>query len=196
MGFPLLDLRRYVPPFAPWPSPLSFIPLPNGNSFDSMLMTRLLLPDLTPNVGLWWYFFIEMFDSFRSFFLVVFQLHLLVYVAPLCIRLKRKPLAVLTTLLGIISIFKSYPSVADLSVYLGMLSLHTEIFSRILPIPMEPPFFLILFHLISSSTSSLISPCFRQFQTLLPFRQYLYPREFSNISDFQECAMLSSPSPC
>src|SRR5437762_8349867 len=88
----------------------------------------LLLPDLTPNVGLWWYFFIEMFDSFRSFFLCVFQLHLLIYVAPLCIRLHRNPLAICTTLLGVISIFKSYPSVADLALYLGMLSLHVEIF--------------------------------------------------------------------
>src|SRR5436853_7765493 len=30
---------------------------------------HLLLPDLTPNVGLWWSFFIEMFVSFREFFL-------------------------------------------------------------------------------------------------------------------------------
>lgn len=48
----------------------------------------LVLPDLTPNVGLWWYFFIEMFDSFRNFFLCVFQLHLAVYVGGLCIRLR------------------------------------------------------------------------------------------------------------
>jgi GPI-anchor transamidase subunit U len=94
------------------------------------LIQRLLLPDLTPNVGLWWYFFIEMFDSFRSFFLVVFQLHLVIYVAPLCIRLPRKPLAIITTLIGIISIFKSYPSVSDLALYLALLSLHTNIFSR------------------------------------------------------------------
>lgn len=33
---------------------------------------RLLLPDLTPNPGLWWYFFTEMFDHFRAFFLMVF----------------------------------------------------------------------------------------------------------------------------
>ena len=32
-----------------------------------------------------WYFFIEMFDHFRAFFLVVFALHPAVYVAPLCI---------------------------------------------------------------------------------------------------------------
>lgn len=34
---------------------------------------RLTLPDLTPNPGLWWYFFTEMFDHFRPFFLVVFS---------------------------------------------------------------------------------------------------------------------------
>ena len=34
---------------------------------------RLTLPDLTPNTGLWWYFFTEMFDHFRPFFLVVFS---------------------------------------------------------------------------------------------------------------------------
>jgi phosphatidylinositol glycan class U len=74
-----------------------------------------------------------MFDSFRSFFLCVFQLHLLIYVAPLCIRLQRNPLAICTTLLGVISIFKSYPSVADLALYLGMLSLHVDIFGSKIP---------------------------------------------------------------
>lgn len=33
----------------------------------------LTLPDLTPNTGLWWYFFTEMFDHFRPFFLMVFN---------------------------------------------------------------------------------------------------------------------------
>lgn len=33
----------------------------------------LTLPDLTPNPGLWWYFFTEMFDHFRLFFLMVFS---------------------------------------------------------------------------------------------------------------------------
>lgn len=48
----------------------------------------LFMTDLTPNIGLWWYFFTEMFEDFRSFFLVVFQLHLLIYVVPLCIQLR------------------------------------------------------------------------------------------------------------
>ena len=62
-----------------------------SNSWEFLFSTygvHLLLPDLTPNVGLWWYFFIEMFDSFREFFLCVFQLHLLIYVGGLCIRIR------------------------------------------------------------------------------------------------------------
>ncbi len=54
--------------------------------------TQLTLTDLTPNVGLWWYFFVEMFDSFRSFFLGVFWLHLSSYVGGLSIRIRSQPL--------------------------------------------------------------------------------------------------------
>ncbi len=31
------------------------------------------MSDLAPNIGMWWYFFTEMFDHFRNFFLGVFQ---------------------------------------------------------------------------------------------------------------------------
>ncbi|TAQ90802.1 hypothetical protein B7494_g848 [Chlorociboria aeruginascens] len=89
---------------------------------------QLLLPDLTPNVGLWWYFFIEMFDSFRSFFLGVFWLHLSSYVGGLTIRVRRQPLFVLTIILGIFAIFKPYPSISDTSLFLAMLSLYKHIF--------------------------------------------------------------------
>jgi phosphatidylinositol glycan class U len=89
---------------------------------------QLLLPDLTPNVGLWWYFFIEMFDSFRNFFLGVFWLHLSSYVGGLTIRIRRQPLFVLTILLGIFSIFKPYPSISDVSLFLAMLPLYRHVF--------------------------------------------------------------------
>jgi GPI-anchor transamidase subunit U len=89
---------------------------------------QLLLPDLTPNVGLWWYFFIEMFDSFRNFFLGVFWIHLSSYVPGLMIRIRRQPLFVLTLLLGIFAVFKPYPSISDTSLYLAMLPLYRHIF--------------------------------------------------------------------
>ncbi|KAF2815509.1 CDC91 cell division cycle 91-like protein [Mytilinidion resinicola] len=89
---------------------------------------RLLLPDLTPNVGLWWYFFTEMFDSFREFFLGVFWLHILSYVGGLTFRLRQQPLFVVTSLLGIFAIFQPYPSIADSSLYLALVPLYRHIF--------------------------------------------------------------------
>ncbi|KAH0437960.1 GPI transamidase subunit PIG-U [Colletotrichum camelliae] len=102
-----------------------------GASWEFLSSTygaQLTLNDLTPNVGLWWYFFIEMFDSFRSFFLAVFWLHLSSYVLPLTIRIRSQPLVVLTLLLGVFAIFKPYPSIADTSLFLAMLPLFRHIF--------------------------------------------------------------------
>ncbi|KAI8099917.1 GPI transamidase subunit PIG-U [Halteromyces radiatus] len=88
----------------------------------------LFLPDLTPNVGMFWYFFIEIFDQFRSFFLMVFQFHTFIFVAPLCIRFRNRPVFVLTILCGIVAVFKSYPSVGDATLYLSLVPLHDELF--------------------------------------------------------------------
>jgi GPI-anchor transamidase subunit U len=105
--------------------------LVTGQSWEFLASTygvQLLLPDLTPNVGLWWYFFIEMFDSFREFFLGVFWLHLASYVGPLTFRLKKQPLFVVTCLLGIFAIFKPYPSIADTTLFLSLLPLYRHVF--------------------------------------------------------------------
>jgi GPI-anchor transamidase subunit U len=88
---------------------------------------QLLVPDLTPNIGLWWYFFIEIFDSFREFFLGVFWLHLAGYVGGLSIRLRTQPLFVVTTLLGLFAIFKPYPSISDVSLYFAFLPLYKHV---------------------------------------------------------------------
>jgi GPI-anchor transamidase subunit U len=91
---------------------------------------RLLLPDLTPNAGLWWYFFIEMFDSFREFFLGVFWLHMASYVGGLGFRLKKQPLFVAVALIGIFAIFQPYPSIADTALYLALVPLYRHVFPR------------------------------------------------------------------
>lgn len=92
--------------------------------------TPLLLPDLTPNVGLWWYFFIEMFDSFREFFLGVFWLHMASYVAGLCIKLRKQPLFAAVAMLGVIAVFQPYPSIADSALFLGTVPLYRHVFPR------------------------------------------------------------------
>ncbi|KAJ5812078.1 hypothetical protein N7474_008379 [Penicillium riverlandense] len=102
-----------------------------GNFWEFMSATygfHLLVPDLTPNSGLWWYFFIEMFDSFREFFLGVFWLHLASYVGGLTARLRRQPLFVITSLLGVFAVFKPYPSISDASLFLALLPLYRHLF--------------------------------------------------------------------
>lgn len=104
-----------------------------GNFWEFISATygfHLLVPDLTPNVGLWWYFFIEMFDSFRGFFLGVFWLHLAAYVGGFTARLRRQPLFIITSLLGIFAIFKPYPSISDASLYFALLPLYRHLFPR------------------------------------------------------------------
>ncbi|RKP11212.1 GPI transamidase subunit PIG-U [Thamnocephalis sphaerospora] len=88
----------------------------------------LTVPDLTPNVGLFWYYFMEMFDHFRSLFLVVFQMNALLYALPVTYRFQRFPLFSVFVLCGIMSAFKSYPSWGDTVLHLAFLPLFTELF--------------------------------------------------------------------
>ncbi|KAL7409590.1 GPI transamidase subunit PIG-U [Mrakia frigida] len=83
--------------------------------------------DLTPNVGLSWYFFTEMFDHFRPFFTMVFQMHMVIYVVPLGLTFRRDPLYALLCLLSITSTLKSYPTLGDVSLSLALLPLFPSI---------------------------------------------------------------------
>ncbi|KAJ3899821.1 cell division cycle protein 91 [Lentinula edodes] len=111
----------------------------------------LSLPSLTPNPGLWWYFFTEMFDHFRAFFLVVFEVHLLMYVAPICIKFQHDPLYALFLLTGILATFKPYPTLSDQGLFLVMWG----IFGEVYPFLRTPlPALLTLLH------STLLQPLF------------------------------------
>lgn len=118
---------------------LSFMVM--GGSWEFLSATygfHLSVPDLTPNVGLWWYFFVEIFDSFREFFLGTFWLHLAAYVGGLTLRVRRQPLFVITSLLGLFAIFKPYPSISDVSLYLAFVPLYKHILPR-KSFTLEPP---------------------------------------------------------
>ncbi|CAO3648668.1 unnamed protein product [Mucor hiemalis] len=90
--------------------------------------TIIFVTDLTPNVGMFWYFFIEIFDQFRSFFMVVFQFHTFIFTIPVCIKLRQQPIFAITVLCGVMAIFKSYPSASDASLYLALVPIHDELF--------------------------------------------------------------------
>ena len=72
-----------------------------GNSWTFIFSTlgfTLAVPELTPNMGLFWYFFTEMFEHFRVFFVCTFQINCFVYVYPLASRLKNQVLYLVLTL--------------------------------------------------------------------------------------------------
>ncbi|VDM61016.1 unnamed protein product [Angiostrongylus costaricensis] len=77
--------------------------------------------DLTPNVGLFWYFFIQVFEHFRTFYLAVFQINLIVYVVPLLLSLRRDAHLHLVISLLLVAVFSSYPTLNDASTYLALL---------------------------------------------------------------------------
>ncbi|XP_011621261.1 phosphatidylinositol glycan anchor biosynthesis class U protein [Amborella trichopoda] len=83
----------------------------------------LNVEDLSPNLGVFWYFFAEVFDFFRDFFLLVFHANILFMISPLVIRLNHRPCFLAFVYIAISSILKSYPSVGDSALYLGMMGL-------------------------------------------------------------------------
>jgi len=88
----------------------------------------LTLPDLAPNTGVWWYFFTEMFDHFRPFFLMVFSVHLIIYVAPVCLKFQHDPLYATFILVGVLGTYKAYATLSDPGLFLSMFSLFPEIY--------------------------------------------------------------------
>lgn len=86
--------------------------------------------DLTPNIGLFWYFFTEMFDHFRELFLYTFQLNTtILYLLPLTFTFKDSPEFLLTILLSLITIFRSYPCIGDVAFYLALIPLWKRVAS-------------------------------------------------------------------
>lgn len=117
---------------------LSRLILPSFTFLHSLYLTPLSLPDLTPNPGLWWYFFTEMFDAFRSFFLGVFWLHMLAYSVPFTVRLRAQPLAAVIAMLGVLAIFQPYANVGEVGAWLASTCLMGHVFSsKFLPSPLR-----------------------------------------------------------
>ncbi|CAM9444431.1 unnamed protein product [Ectocarpus sp. 12 AP-2014] len=74
---------------------------------------QLLCEDLTPNIGLYWYFFAEVFPRFRGFFRVLFLSQPYVYVLPATLRLGMFPEALASLVLAIFGLFQPYPTLVD-----------------------------------------------------------------------------------
>ncbi|KAG5274370.1 hypothetical protein AALO_G00135370 [Alosa alosa] len=107
---------------------LSFFLLSSWDFIPSVYGFILSVPDLTPNIGLFWYFFAEMFEHFRLFFICVFQINIFFYSIPLSIKLKDHPVFLMFMQIAVISIFKSYPTVGDIALYMAFLPVWNHLY--------------------------------------------------------------------
>lgn len=105
----------------------------NGTDFSYLKNVYgciLTVPDLQPNIGLFWYFFTEMFDHFRELFIYAFQINAtILYLVPLSIKLRKEPFLLTVAIIFIITIFKSYPSAGDVGFVLSLLPNFIYLFS-------------------------------------------------------------------
>lgn len=108
---------------------LSFSFLKSWNFLQAVYGCILNVDDLTPNIGLFWYFFTEMFDHFRDFFIYTFQINAFIYIIPLMIRFRHDSVLVIFTLHGLMCIFKSYPSVGDVALYTSLMPVWSHLYS-------------------------------------------------------------------
>lgn len=94
---------------------------------------RLNFGNVVPNMGLWWYFFIEMFQEFIPFFKAVFNLFSVSMILPLTIRFnnyterdgknKSFPLYCWIISLGWVILTKPYPTLGETGIFLSLLPL-------------------------------------------------------------------------
>ncbi|XP_056404702.1 phosphatidylinositol glycan anchor biosynthesis class U protein isoform X2 [Hyla sarda] len=105
----------------------SFFLLNSWDFIHSVYGFILSVPDLTPNIGLFWYFFAEMFAHFSLFFVCVFQINVFFYSVPLSIKLKDHPVFLMFIQIAIICIFKSYPTVGDVALYMALLPMWSHL---------------------------------------------------------------------
>lgn len=82
------------------------------------IFSKALFKEQYPNIGLWWYFFIEMFEEYRDFFKFVFNCYCYIFVLPMFIRFKKYPLQAFVILFTWITLFKPYPSIGELGLIL------------------------------------------------------------------------------
>ncbi|XP_055382011.1 phosphatidylinositol glycan anchor biosynthesis class U protein [Condylostylus longicornis] len=99
-----------------------FLNKSNWSFINSTIAFTFFYQDLQPNIGLFWYFFTEMFEHFRTMFLITFQMNATVlYLIPLSFRLREDSVKLATVLIALMAIFKSYPCLGDVSLYLSLL---------------------------------------------------------------------------
>lgn len=103
----------------------------NNDSWNYLSATYwviLTFSKLRPNLGLWWYFFIEMFEFFIPFFKSVFNLFAMSFIIPFTLRFSHQSMYAFILCVGWITLTKSYPTLGDGGFFLGFVPFFKPLF--------------------------------------------------------------------
>lgn len=105
----------------------------NASVADYLMCTvgcSLFVSDLRPNIGLWWYPMVEMFEHFRPLFLAVFQLLPPGLILPGAVRFRGDPVFLLFYTAACLAVLKPYPTASDIGLGLQLLLLKPLLVKR------------------------------------------------------------------
>ena len=86
--------------------------------------------NMSPNMGLSWYFFIQMFDRFRRYFVAMLNLLQFIFVAPLTIRLHNYPIVLTTAFFLLGTLFKPVQTLHDAALGLALVGMAPRTIAR------------------------------------------------------------------
>lgn len=92
----------------------------------AVYLFSLKITDLRPNIGMFWYFFTEMFDQFLEFFTWVVQINAFIHFVPVSIYLKDDPFFLQYMILLTSTIFQPYPSMSSVGLILSLLPMWSK----------------------------------------------------------------------
>lgn len=95
---------------------------------EATFLFVIKVKDLTPNIGMFWYFFTEVFELFTSFFTWVVQINAFIHVIPLSIFLRDNPFFALFMMILTSTIFQPYPSISNIGLITSLLPQWSELF--------------------------------------------------------------------
>lgn len=88
--------------------------------FNATYLFTLKVQDLTPNIGMFWYFFTEVFETYLDFFTWIVQINAFIHAIPITITFRDDPYFAHYIVLLTTTIFQPYPSLANIAILFSL----------------------------------------------------------------------------
>ncbi|VEU24184.1 DEKNAAC105308 [Brettanomyces naardenensis] len=93
---------------------------------------------ITPNLGLWWYFFTEIFEFFSAFYTAIFNLYSFIFIVPMTMRFigpststTADALFAIWCEIGFVNFSRAYPTITDLNLYFSLSMLFKPLYRKL-----------------------------------------------------------------